>query len=447
MKSYIIKLLLFSVVFGFVSCKKYLDKKSDMALSTPDTLEDLQALLDNEYIISGVGAAQTGADDYFVPLSTWQMGPQVLQQTYIWEPQLDNESDWTTQYQTVLIANTVLDRVDAMPAGQKANSIKGSALFLRAHCFYQLAQLYAPQYDASTASNDLGIVLRLEPDFLIASKRASVKETYDQILSDLQEAQNLLPNVTVVTTRPNKAACFALLARTYLQISDYQKARDAAQQSLSLYSTLIDYNNAAEVDPNSNDPFLINGILNKEILFFHCDQSSFKMFPASYVDSVLYHLYDSNDLRKTVFFAQDNINMFRFKGSYAPQRLFAGLSTPEVYLIKAEAEARLGNVSLALQSLTTLLQKRYVTGTLLPLSASTADQALQIVLTERKKEMAFRGMRWADLRRLNKIPGTAITIRRNLNGIMYTLPPNDLRYTLLIPTSVIHLTNMPQNPR
>ena len=57
-------------LFIFTSCKKYLDKKSNQQLSTPDTVEDLQALLYNEsfykYAIIG---GQTGSDDYYMPLS------------------------------------------------------------------------------------------------------------------------------------------------------------------------------------------------------------------------------------------------------------------------------------------------------------------------------------------------------------------------------------------
>ena len=47
-------LAIFFLILGLASCKKYLDAKSDQRLSTPDTIEDLQALLDhsdlNEYI-------------------------------------------------------------------------------------------------------------------------------------------------------------------------------------------------------------------------------------------------------------------------------------------------------------------------------------------------------------------------------------------------------------
>jgi hypothetical protein len=102
---------------------------------------------------------------------------------------------------------------------------------------------------------------------------------------------------------------------------------------------------------------------------------------------------------------------------------------------------------LALQDLNKLLINRYRTGTFTPISASSSSEALDIILRERKKEMVNRGVRWADLKRLNKEGVRAVNIKRLLNGTEYILPPNDARYTLLIPLEVIRLSDLPQNSR
>jgi hypothetical protein len=95
-----------------------------------------------------------------------------------------------------------------------------------------------------------------------------------------------------------------------------------------------------------------------------------------------------------------------------------------------------------------LLSKRYRTVPVFtPLTAATAEEALQIVLRERRKELVGRGLRWYDLRRLNKDPRFAQTLTRVVNGQTYILPPNDPRYTHLIPFEVIALTGMQQNQR
>lgn len=127
--------------------------------------------------------------------------------------------------------------------------------------------------------------------------------------------------------------------------------------------------------------------------------------------------------------------------------MFSGLATDEMYLIRAESYARTGKVSEAISDLNILLQNRYKTGTFTPYSTSLSEkQALDTILSERRKELPFRGLRWADIRRLNK-EGANITLTRRLNGQIHTLPPNDLRYVLPIPPDVLRLSNIENNPR
>jgi hypothetical protein len=90
---------------------------------------------------------------------------------------------------------------------------------------------------------------------------------------------------------------------------------------------------------------------------------------------------------------------------------------------------------------------RWAKGTFIPFTASSSDDALIQILNERRKELLYRGLRWTDLRRLNKDPRFAITLKRIINGVSYTLPPNDNRYAWPIPDNEIALTNMPQNER
>tara|TARA_R110002033_G_scaffold36621_1_gene75228 strand:+ start:3737 stop:3916 length:180 start_codon:yes stop_codon:yes gene_type:complete len=58
----------------------------------------------------------------------------------------------------------------------------------------------------------------------------------------------------------------------------------------------------------------------------------------------------------------------------------------------------------------------------------------------------WRGLRWQDIRRLNK-EGAGITLTRTLKGENYTLPPNDPRYIFPIPDDEIALSGIKQNVR
>jgi hypothetical protein len=215
--------------------------------------------------------------------------------------------------------------------------------------------------------------------------------------------------------------------------------------------TLIDYNDLSEVDTLAAEPFKKMHRDNKEILFYFTDESSYPAFynPNVIIDSTLYASYEVNDLRRVAFFKAVGPNKFTYKGSYNGSNTngaFVGLGTAELYLIKAETAARLGNASQAMTTLDQLLIKRYRTGKYIPKTAPTTEEALSIVLQERRKEMVFRGVRWFDLRRLNQETGRAVTIVRKLDQT-YTMPPNDPRYTLLIPNEVIMTSGVPQNLR
>jgi hypothetical protein len=117
-----------------------------------------------------------------------------------------------------------------------------------------------------------------------------------------------------------------------------------------------------------------------------------------------------------------------------------------MYLTRAEAYARTGNIAAAMTDLNTLLRTRW-NGIYTDITATDANDAIIKILTERRKELLFRGQRWTDLRRINKEPALAVILTRILNGQTYTLPPNDMRYTLLIPREVLQRESLPQNPR
>jgi hypothetical protein len=79
-------------------------------------------------------------------------------------------------------------------------------------------------------------------------------------------------------------------------------------------------------------------------------------------------------------------------------------------------------------------------------TAIDAADAISKIILERRKDMPFT-WRWQEIRRLNKEMKYAITITRIINGITYTLPPNDNKYVMPIPESETRLSGIIQNPR
>ena len=452
-----ILLLLLTSIIALLGCNKdkFLDKKPNTQLVVPTTLTDFQALLDNQYIMQETPElGELSADNFYMTYNVWQGLVIKEQNAYLWAKDIyanqGQVPDWDIPYQQVFYANVILEGLSNIKVNgsnrQQWNTIKGSALFIRAYAFYNLSQLFAPVYNVATASKDMGIALRLSSDVNERSIRASVQETYDRILGDLRQADSLLLDSvpTANLNRPSRPAALALLARVCLSMQDYDQASIYANRCLQLYHTLIDYNTL-----NYSQSIPIRAP-NYEALYQTVMLRSSGVLVGALranimIDSILYNSYAPGDLRKVIFYKLSN-GVPYLKGSYNGSGFcFSGLAVDEVYLIRAECAARVGNKDAALIDLNTLLQHRWVkpdSMAFTPVTAASAAAALDSVLVERRKELAFRGLRWTDLRRLNK-EGANIIISHGLNSRVYRLPPSSPNYVFYLPPDVIALSKMP----
>lgn len=436
----------------FTSCRKgFLEVKPDKKLVVPTTLDDYEALLDYSdrmnRSLSSMGDVQ--ADDYFWDDAGWSSSSTAyFKNGYIWNKTIyeagGSGPDWTSSYQMAFQANAALEGLEKLQEGypmDRFNQIKGRAMFFRAFAHFLAAQVYCTPFDKTKDNSENGIPLRLTADINTPSSRSSVKETYDQILSDLLAAETLLPQTESIKTRPSKYAAKALLSRVYLAMQDYDLALKYADQVIqSQKYQLIDFNSINLSATYPMEKF------NQEVIF-HSLQTSAGPISSTQIniDTTLYKSYSSNDIRKNAWFRMQT-GKLRFRGSYdGSTQYFNGLAIDECYLTKAECLTRLGNYNDGIKVLNTFLITRHNVYT--PILVNSAPEALEIALLERRKELLLRGVRWTDLRRLNLDKSTQKTLYRNLNGMDYTLMPNSANYVLPIPPNVIELTNMPQNDR
>ncbi len=449
---HLIKIIPIAFIFLLtISCKKFLDEKPDKKLVVPETLRDLQALLDyfNVISVTDPAADELSSDNYYLLNTTWQASiKETERRAYIWGQDIfePTANDWSSLYRKVYYANTVLEGIEKITRnannGTEWDNVKGQALMIRAKAFMQGVSIWSLAYDPATAQTDMGIPLRLTTAFNETATRQSVKETYDQAIADFKAAIALLPATAIHPARASKAAAFGLLARTFLAMRIYPEAGKYADSALKINSALLNYNslNAAATLPIP--PF------NPELMLWNTAFQLPLAFAVAKVDTLLYRSYAANDCRKTVYYNINTDGTIAYKGTYIASNnsLFTGIATDECYLMRAEAYARAGNTAAALNDLNTLLQMRMKTGTFVPATAATPAAALSLILNERRKELPFRGLRWMDIKRLNK-EGHAITLTRFINNTVYKLLPNDLRYALPIPEYVINISGMPQNPR
>jgi len=442
-----IKLLLLVASFSICACNKYLELKPDKTMVLPETEQDMQALLDNVNFMNAAESSlgEMAADNYYLTDNDWQSLDINDRELYIWGKDVFG-TGWGSNYRTIMYANTVLETLEKNPSIDitARNRLRGSALFFRGNTLFQLAQLYMLPYDKQIAATAPGLPLKFTAAIDDPSVRSSMEKTYAQIEMDLREAAALLPKEKpLFPTRPGKAAAFAGLARLHLVMADFEQAERFADSSLMLHATLIDYNQVL----NSETPF---APFNEETIFYS-RFSGGGTLSQSYrkVDTTLYTMYADDDLRRTLFFREQDGHVY-FKGNYDGQNtsaLFNGITSAEMLLTKAECLARKGKSSEAWNVLSELLRYRYSNNNFNEVMPIGATNVLNFVLNERRKELLFRGIRWIDLRRLNKEEDLATVLTRNVLGKEYIMLPNSSRYVFLIPDDVIQQSGMEQNVR
>lgn len=452
-----------AVALIFASCNQdFLDVKPSQNLRIPDSEADYLAILDNLTNMNQ-GSSQVlgviGSDEMYLDAQAFDAIPSTGDNTYqknayVWADQVyvGDESqliDWSMGYFRILWSNIVLDGVKKnklrfQSSGQH-DLIKGMALFHRALNYYNLAQLYCTVYNPNTKDSNLGLPLRLEADVTLHQPRSSLADTYAQIIGDLEEATLLLREDSGSIFRPSKAAAYALLAKVLLQMGMYEEALVNVNSALALKSDLMNF----ELNGSGAEfSFPLYGENNPEIIFYSTLYNPL-LLSAAYlnVDTMVVDLYEEGDFRKARYVKTNDDNSYSFIGSYSgDDKFFTGIATDELFLVRAEASARTGDLQSALADLNTLRQYRIAEPHFEELESSDPIEVMQWIITERRRELLLRGTRWEDLRRWNQDPIFAVDLVRIIGGEEYRLQPNSRKYCWPLPVAAIQNGGYDQNP-
>ena len=459
-------ILAICVVVMLTGCNDYLDIKPK-GEKIPTTVSDYETLLNYESVqkVSDTYPAYL-TDDVFLPdVAEGTATPglnsvdQSIRNLYLFKKEVfgDAQDDgfWFASYNRIYYYNTVIDNImdaDGSDEQQKL-SIRAEALISRALEYLYLVNGYAKYYDVRTAESDPGVPLILDED--ISKKnlvRASVKDVYAQIQSDLQTA---LPNLPMQAKgnafRASKAAGYGVLAKMYLYMGNYAEALKAANEVLEINNSLLDLKKYAVVKPQSsigrtNVP---QDIDNPENIYIKFAPYVYGLSSKVFGSDELISLFSEDDMRLQIYFTKNFRNIPTDKYVWAPYlRANLAVSSPEIYLIAAECEAREGSVERAMSLINKLRNNRIKNNT--PLVAIDRSDALQKVLEERRRELAMSGMvRYIDLKRLNKESQFAKTVSHVTGEDTFSLEPNSPLYVLPIPAKVMRFNknSMQQNER
>ncbi len=447
-------LLIIACIGLLTGCESFLDSRPDIRLVVPETLDDIQAMLNHDNLHNSSGYNLISTDDMYFPDSraltlnindlnhySWADFPYEVSATHI---------DWFLLYRNIFSVNHIINLLNNMDTPETESNrmwqsnMLGHAYFLRAYYYFDLLQIFANPYDDQTASTDLGVPIRLTDDVKVIEQRHSVQEGYDQIFSDLEKAYELLPVIETLRSKSSKLVVDAFKARIYHSMRNYNLSREYAEKVLTQYSVIPNY---SQLNIGTNFPLMMDGVI------FHSHHGSISFLHTSgvsvgLINPDLFNEYHQNDLRKTLYFSLGPDGLANRVRSYSGFFLgFTGLATDEMYLIVSEGLARNNQIPQAINILNTLLEPKWLPGTFEPYTASNQQEAMSIILQERRKQLVMRGQRWSDLRRLNMEPQYAVTLYRNILGETFTLPPNDPRYAIQIPPDESDLSGIQLNPR
>ena len=334
---------------------------------------------------------------------------------------------WTSAYDGINRANEIITKVPGVSglSDEEKAQLTGEAYFVRALDYHNLVKLFG------------GVPIKLTPTTSVTdvgnATRASVAEVYAQIDKDLDSAGALITN-TEPATQATTAAVAALRARVDLYEGNYDGAVAAATAVEDMGIDLApNYGDLFPSAPGSTPPediFVINAALTQENFVSYDYLNVYELAPSTKLMTAYDPTLDPGNLdgfSSTDTRGQWNIlvtdatpygNKFRSIVGTDPIPV---IRFAEVLLIRAESQARLGQLTEAVADLNRVRAR--ANAALYVLGTHTASDIITAVSDERQKELAFEGDRWPDLVRLG-IAATVLGI--DPNQTLYPIPSREI---------------------
>ncbi len=363
---------------------------------------------------------------------------------------------WPASYQIIAGANVAIAGAAQLGLEDSAiNPIAAQAYFVRAITYFHLVRQFGGVPYVDTPVEDI--------DVLRAIERSSEADVYQNIINDLEFAKTWLPNTQSVRSLPSKGSASAFLADVYLHMGDFPNAASEAKEVIAnegtygfgLESDFQDLFNATKQDASIEPIFVVdfNGFSNGDIGRDYTPaltgmRGNERTIPdggwSVAVPSVkVFTTWDNQDYRKWVSF--DDTGIFkgvvipyqnfttaldrllvprphiakytRFPGSYADgngrtsSTNYAMMRYAEVLLIAAEALNETTPGSAEAVGYVNRVRARARNSNGVTTGAQPADIAFtsqtgfrDMVLEERRLELAFEFKRWYDIKRRNLGP-------------------------------------------
>ena len=321
--------------------------------------------------------------------------------------------EWLQHYSAIVNASNIIQRYPnatfLSKETEQAEQLLGEALAQRGLTYWNLVRLFAQPYTADNGQSP-GVPLNNEgtTDELVAPPRASVAEVYTQIIADLEMGIRLMNTQT--DGRLSAAAAQALLAKVHLYKEDWQSAETLASAVIesgeyTLYADSAAWFGSWGANFGTEDLFaLVNtgtDNLGTNSIGGIIDQDGYGDVLAT---EDLLSAYSATDYRRSFIVRGKRVGgeadaLFptgKYPEGETGQDYIKIMRLSDVYLIRAEARAELGDEDGARADLDAIVSRRDAAYTD---SEATGAALIDAILEERRKELAFEGDRVYDLMR------------------------------------------------
>ena len=431
--SYIRTAVFLTVIILSASCKKYLEETPNNALPTDGSITDASTA--RAAIIGTYDRLQGYYASSYPTLGTITTDNVIFNGTLSEYLQLDQNAIPTDNvitvsayqgiYRTINSANSVIAYVpavnDPLLSAAEKNKIVGEAYFIRALAYFDLARGWG------------GVQLQLKPTadltVLKGIKRSTLDQTYDQVLADLIQAEQLLPEDASTRNRAQKSAARALRARLHLYRKQWAEAENYATQVISntKYTLVKPYKSFFTAPFQTAESVLeLAYSVNDRNTYWNLwyPSSAGGQFTLKPSDALVAKLNNAaiggtrNTLiagtGATVYGVLYNTTATGTDPSYL-------IRIAELYLIRAEARAQQNKLTDAAADLNAVRSRAEVAAT----TAATQTAILQAIEDENGIEFAFEAHRWFDLVRTERV-GAVLGIT-NRNFWLFPIPYSDIQ--------------------
>lgn len=432
MKYYIILLL---TLISFTSCKKILDQQPQTQI---DPTEAFSTRAGVEAGIIGIYDGLQAQDYYglhywvFADLyadnlshtGTFPSFAQVANKQLLAD-NINITNMWNVMYNMINRANNVIKQAQLLndPLFDK-NSALAQARCLRALCYFDLIRYFGGSATGYNKANGVGVPLVLDPTINVTDAtpkaRATEAEVYAKIIEDLDFAIANLPP-TAANGRLTKNAATALKARLQLYREQWDDAETLATTVINQFSALP---NGGLVGRNDYTNLWLQKNAKPESIWelqFFTDDANAGAFyyytgalgGRNEITSTasLGSAHEAGDIRlpvnRTIAATGIPANKTRKFSRISGDDNVILIRLAELYLIRAEARARKSVPDIAgSQADINLIRNR---AGLANITAVTVHDLINVIINERRVELAHEGHRWFDLRRYNRYADVGIT--------------------------------------